>query len=147
MVHTLSQNTSFYKNLNQHKLAFPIPQILMLSYFLYACMLFQFNCKVCYINVYFYFPLSLQIETLQHFEGDRGRLGTAEKFFIALTELPSYKVRIDAMVLKGDFSTQIGSIRPNVDTLSTACRRLYDNAPIKSFLRGVLHAGNFINKV
>ena len=84
---------------------------------------------------------------LQHFEGDIGKLGDAEKFFHQLIQVHNYKFRIEAMILKGDFNSQIGAIRPNIQVLNTVCRKLFDNASIKTFLRYVLHAGNFLNQV
>lgn len=64
-----------------------------------------------------------------------------------LLKLPEYELRIEAMVLKGEFNSLLGSIRPNIQILNQACRRLYDNNSIKTFLRYILHTGNFINKV
>ncbi|XP_033742495.1 LOW QUALITY PROTEIN: inverted formin-2-like [Pecten maximus] len=87
-----------------------------------------------------------EVEMLNNFDGDYKRLGEAEKFFSRLIKLNSYKVRVEGMILRGDFNAQLGSIRPNVITLNTACRRLFDNASLKTVLRYVLHAGNFINK-
>ncbi|XP_069129729.1 inverted formin-2-like isoform X2 [Argopecten irradians] len=87
-----------------------------------------------------------EVEMLHSFDGDFKRLGEAEKFFFHLIKLSSYKVRVEGMILKGDFNAQLGSIRPNVIILNTACRRLFDNASLKTVLRYVLHAGNFINK-
>ena len=84
---------------------------------------------------------------LQHFEGDIGKLGDAEKFFHQLIQVHNYKFRIEAMILKGDFNSQIGAIRPNIQVMNTMCRKLFDNASIKTFLRYVLHAGNFLNQV
>ena len=89
----------------------------------------------------------MQIESIQGFEGDVDKLGNAEKFFHALLNLKSYKIRIEIMLLKADFNSQIGAVRPNVQVLNSVCRKLIDNKSLKSFLRYVLHAGNFINKV
>ena len=84
---------------------------------------------------------------LQAYEGDVDKLGNAEKFFHALMQLKEYKLRIEMMMLKGDFNSQLGAIRPNIQTLNTVCRKLMDNESLKVFLRFVLHAGNFINGV
>ncbi|KAK3099465.1 hypothetical protein FSP39_004908 [Pinctada imbricata] len=91
-------------------------------------------------------PQTDEVEMLQNFEGEVGRLGDAEKFFYHLIRLRNYKFRIEAMILKGDFNSQIGAIRPNIQILNTACRRLFDNSSIKEFLRYILHAGNFLNQ-
>lgn len=88
-----------------------------------------------------------QVDSIQHFDGETEKLGKAEQFFQLLIQLPSYKTIIEGLLLKGDFSSQLSTIRPNIISLNTACRRLIDNKSLKSFLRFVLHAGNFINKV
>lgn len=51
------------------------------------------------------------------------------------------------MLLKDDFQGAMESLLPNVDCLIVACDNLMDNTSLKSFLRYVLHAGNFINAV
>lgn len=91
-------------------------------------------------------PSQDEIDTFTQFEGDKERLGDAEKFFLQLMQLSQYELRIEAMILKGEFNSLLGSIRPNIQILNQACRKLYDNNSIKTFLRYVLHAGNFINK-
>ena len=88
-----------------------------------------------------------QVEMLQAYDGDVDKLGNAEKFFYSLIKLQGYKLRIETMILKGDFNSQLGAIRPNIQTLSTVCRKLIDNESLQVFLRFVLHAGNFINGV
>ena len=90
---------------------------------------------------------SLQVELIQGYDGDVKLLGNAEKFIHALVGVDHYKLRIEAMMVKGDFNSQLGSIRPNIQVLTTVCRKLLDNPSLKIFLRYVLHAGNFINKV
>ena len=91
--------------------------------------------------------LLIQVESLQAYEGEVDKLGNAEKFFHGLIHLTDFKLRIEMMLLRGDFNSQIGSVRPNIQVLNTVCRKLMDNQSLKVFLRFVLHAGNFVNKV
>jgi hypothetical protein len=84
---------------------------------------------------------------IQGYEGDVDKLGNAEKFFHQLIKLSDFKLRLEMMLLKGDFNSQLGAIRPNVQVLTSVCRKLMDNDSLKVFLRFVLHAGNFLNKV
>lgn len=93
------------------------------------------------------FSIVWQIELIQHYDGSIGKLGEAEKFYHYLIQLPNFQFRIEAMILKGDFNAQLGAIRPNFQVLHTLCRRLFDNHSLKTFLRYVLHTGNFLNKV
>ena len=89
----------------------------------------------------------LKIELIEHYDGSIDKLGEAEKFYHYLIHLSNFQFRIEAMILKGDFNAQLGAIRPNLQVLHTLCRRLFDNHSLKTFLRYVLHTGNFLNKV
>ncbi|XP_052280011.1 inverted formin-2-like [Dreissena polymorpha] len=90
-------------------------------------------------------PSQDEADQLLGFEGDVERLGDAEKFFHGLIKLPDFKLRIELMILKGDFNSQIGSVRPNIQMLTSLCRKLMDTESLKVFLGLVLHAGNFLN--
>ncbi|XP_059158848.1 inverted formin-2-like [Physella acuta] len=87
-----------------------------------------------------------EIEFIQNFDGDTEKLGNAEKFFLQLMSVPCYKLRLELMLLKSDFQSQLSGVRSNLLLLNGISRRLYDNKALKKFLRLVLHAGNFINK-
>ncbi|XP_052794469.1 inverted formin-2-like isoform X2 [Mya arenaria] len=91
-------------------------------------------------------PNQDEVELLHSFDGDVERLGDAEKFFHGLIKLEDFKLRIEMMILKGDFNSQLGSVRPNIQVYTALCRRLMDCESLKEFLRYVLHAGNFMNK-
>ncbi|KAK3577067.1 hypothetical protein CHS0354_037090 [Potamilus streckersoni] len=91
-------------------------------------------------------PQPDEVELIQSYEGDIEKLGPAEKFYQQLLQVKAFKLRLEAMLLRVDFNSQIGAIRPNIQILNSVCRKLYDNPSLKSFLRLVLHAGNFINK-
>lgn len=88
-----------------------------------------------------------QVEMLQGYEGEVEKLGNAEQFFHQLIHVPDYKLRIELMLLTGDYNSQLGSVRPNLQVMTSVCRMLMDNESLKVFLRYVLHAGNFLNKV
>ena len=47
-----------------------------------------------------------QVETLKAFDGDRSKLGNAEKFLELLIALPAYKIRIEGMLLKAEFQVR-----------------------------------------
>ncbi|GFR84530.1 inverted formin-2 [Elysia marginata] len=91
-------------------------------------------------------PPSDEIELIQSFDGDPEKLGNAEKFFLKLMSVPQYKLRLELMLLRSDFQSQLSNVRSNLAVLTSLCRRLQDNKGLKKFLRLVLHAGNYINK-
>lgn len=84
---------------------------------------------------------------MKGFEGDKEKLGNAEKFFSVLILLPAFKIRIDGLVLKDEFRVTMDSLLPNITAFVSACQHLLENESFKVFLRYVLHAGNFMNAV
>ena len=84
---------------------------------------------------------------IKNFDGDKTKLGNAEKFYLQLGELTGYKIRVEGMLLKDDFRAAMDSLRPNIEVIITASTDLMENPSLKKFLRYVLHAGNFINAV
>ena len=88
-----------------------------------------------------------QIATVKDYDGDKSKLGNAEKFFLTLSGLAAFKLRIDGLVLKDDFKLSCDSLRPNIETYIRACEHPLDNESFKVFLRFVLHTGNFLNAV
>ncbi|BFZ15249.1 hypothetical protein BsWGS_18289 [Bradybaena similaris] len=91
-------------------------------------------------------PQMDEIELIQNYDGDPEKLGNAENFFLKLLSLPNYQLRLELMLLKSDFQSQLSNVRSNLLLLTNICRCVYDNKGLKKFLRLVLHAGNFINK-
>lgn len=92
-------------------------------------------------------PTCPQMEMLGSFDGNREKLGAAEKFCVSLTALPSYKARIDAMLLRADFPSNADSVQGKTDAIDTACEGIISSQSLKLFLKAVLQTGNFINSV
>lgn len=90
-------------------------------------------------------PEKDEVEMIQNYDGDREKLGNAEKFYLQLSQLPGYKMRVEGMLLKEDFRVAIDSLKPNVDVIIKASEQLMDSETLKVFFRYVLHTGNFIN--
>lgn len=91
------------------------------------------------------FPLKDEVETLKAFEGDRSKLGNAEKFLELLIAQPSYTIRIEGMLLKAEFQANYDSLRPDIDAVITATNAVLDSKSLNAFLRFTLQTGNFIN--
>lgn len=84
---------------------------------------------------------------INNYDGDKQRLGGAEKFFYHLSKLNGYRMRVDGMVLKDEFRSTMDVLKPDVETVIKACEQLMESASLKEFLRFVLHTGNFLNAV
>ncbi|XP_050417199.1 inverted formin-2 isoform X2 [Patella vulgata] len=90
-------------------------------------------------------PETDEINMLKEFDGDKTKLGNAEKFFLETVTLPSYKTRIDGMLLKEEFGINMEALQGNLKAMIKACEGLLHNETLKDFLRYVLHTGNFMN--
>nr|KAG5685518.1 hypothetical protein BaRGS_024255 [Batillaria attramentaria] len=90
-------------------------------------------------------PEKDEVEMIRNYDGDKEKLGNAEKFYMLLAQLPGYKMRVEGMLLKEDFRVAMDALKPNVDVIISACEQLMDSETLKGFLRYVLHTGNFIN--
>lgn len=90
-------------------------------------------------------PEADEVNLVKGFEGDKEKLGNAEKFFSVFIQLPAFKIRIDGLVLKDEFRLTMDSLLPNITAFVSACQHLLENESFKVFLRYVLHAGNFMN--
>lgn len=79
-----------------------------------------------------------ELEMLKNFEGDKNRLGNAEKFLMQLLKVPkydatpisvllwahganrflhSYKLRIECMLLKEEFNANLSYLEPSINAM------------------------------
>jgi inverted formin-2 len=79
-----------------------------------------------------------ELEMLTSFDGEKSRLGTAEAFLIRLVQVPkylhqnaviarldiyfifSYKLRIESMLLKEEFTTNMSYLEPSISAMIVA---------------------------
>ncbi|XP_078601620.1 uncharacterized protein LOC144876335 isoform X2 [Branchiostoma floridae x Branchiostoma japonicum] len=90
-------------------------------------------------------PQAHEIELLTSYEGDKTKLGAAEKFFLLLLELPSYRLRVEGMVMKEEFSASMAFLKPSIRTIQQACQDLLENKKLQRLLQLILLTGNFLN--
>ncbi|XP_056003577.1 inverted formin-2-like [Ostrea edulis] len=90
-------------------------------------------------------PDADEVNMLKDFKGDKERLGNAEKFFETLIQLPSFRTRIEGLVLKEEFRVTLDTLIPNIAVFASTCQHLLENESFQVFLRYVLQSGNFMN--
>ncbi|KAF4526912.1 hypothetical protein B566_EDAN008355 [Ephemera danica] len=86
-----------------------------------------------------------ELEMLLAFDGDRSRLGTAETFLLRLIQVPNYKLRIESMLLKEEFATNMGYLEPSINAMIEAGEELMTHRALQEVLYMVIVAGNFLN--
>ncbi|XP_063228683.1 inverted formin-2-like isoform X2 [Bacillus rossius redtenbacheri] len=90
-------------------------------------------------------PEKEELEQLRPYAASPGALDTAEKFFLMLSAVPCYALRIEAMLQKEEFEAQLAEVRTRVQSLASCCQDLVLNKPLKDFLALILHTGNYLN--
>ncbi|XP_041356965.1 uncharacterized protein LOC121374102 [Gigantopelta aegis] len=90
-------------------------------------------------------PTMDEIELIRSFDGDRERLGNAEKFYMCLLSLPNYKLRINGMLIKEEFNTNMEWIRPSIEAVIHAAKEIKESRLLRELIYLVLIAGNYLN--
>ncbi|XP_047105243.1 inverted formin-2-like [Schistocerca piceifrons] len=90
-------------------------------------------------------PTEKELTSVRSYSGDLDRLGEAEKFYLQLSEVPSFVLRIRAMLLKEEFPLRTSELREQLNAVADACNKLKANKCLKEFLALVLQLGNYIN--
>ncbi|XP_017137865.1 FH2 domain-containing protein 1 [Drosophila miranda] len=86
-----------------------------------------------------------ELDMLKGFNGDKARLGNAEKFLLRLLEVPNYKLRIESMLLKEEFAANVSYLEPCINAMLYAGDDLLNNKTLQEVLYMVVVAGNFLN--
>ncbi|VVC94743.1 unnamed protein product [Leptidea sinapis] len=86
-----------------------------------------------------------ECEMLRTFSGDVTKLGNAEKFLMQLIQLPNYKLRIECMLLKEEWSSTAGYLESAINAILVAGDDLMSSRAIQEILYISLIAGNFLN--
>ncbi|XP_061901805.1 FH2 domain-containing protein 1 [Entelurus aequoreus] len=82
---------------------------------------------------------------LRRFSGERRWLGEPDLFLLLLVEVPSFRLRLDAMILQQEFDPALTSLCVAARCLREAARELLSCPELHSILRLVLKAGNYMN--
>ncbi|XP_077466098.1 uncharacterized protein LOC144082686 [Stigmatopora argus] len=90
-------------------------------------------------------PDSEEESRLRSFSGERGWLGEPDLFILLLVEVPSFRLRLDAMILQQEFDPALTSLCVAARCLREAARELLSCPELHSILRLVLKAGNYMN--
>nr|CAB3501674.1 unnamed protein product [Digitaria exilis] len=82
---------------------------------------------------------------LRDYNGDLSKLGSAERFLKAVLDIPFAFKRVDAMLYRANFETEINYLRKSFETLEAACEDLRGSRLFLKLLEAVLRTGNRMN--
>ncbi|KAK2817256.1 hypothetical protein Q5P01_025447 [Channa striata] len=90
-------------------------------------------------------PDAEEIKKLQMFKGDPDKLTLVDSFMYLLIQVPRFEVRIEAMVLREEFSPSCSVMRHEIDVVRIATKELMSCEELHAILHLVLQAGNIMN--
>lgn len=79
-----------------------------------------------------------EVEMLKAYDGDIARLGNAERFLLHLMTIPHYRLRIESMLLKEEFASNIAYLEPSIHAMIMAGDELKNNVYLQNVLYMVI---------
>ncbi|CAI9536407.1 unnamed protein product, partial [Staurois parvus] len=90
-------------------------------------------------------PEPEEVKKLKAFTGEITKLSLADSFMYMLIQVPNYSLRVEAMVLKKEFSPSYSSLSKDMMVIRLATKELMSCEHLHSILYLVLQAGNIMN--
>lgn len=90
-------------------------------------------------------PTQEEVEMIREYQGDRALLGSAERFFLEISQVPNLATRLQTCIFKESFSALLGDIEPELATLETACKEVRTSGALLRLLEVILAVGNLLN--
>ncbi|KAK4477447.1 hypothetical protein RD792_016670 [Penstemon davidsonii] len=82
---------------------------------------------------------------LKDYDGDTSKLGTAERFLKTILDIPFAFRRVEAMLYRANFDTEVKYLRKSFHTLEEASEELKKSRLFLKLLQAVLRTGNRMN--
>ncbi|XP_053716992.1 FH2 domain-containing protein 1-like [Synchiropus splendidus] len=90
-------------------------------------------------------PETEEVSKLGAYRGDVSKLSLADTFVYLLIQIPSYSVRIEAMLLKEEFPAASEAMKRDIGILRSATKEVMSCEELHAVLHLVLQAGNILN--
>jgi len=68
-----------------------------------------------------YLPKDAEIVCLREYKGERSKLSEVDQYFLLLSEVPDYKLRISLGIAKTSFDEKINEFQPALNDYKQAC--------------------------
>ena len=90
-------------------------------------------------------PDSSTVAMVKEYTGDRSLLGTAEDFYLHLSEVSALPLRVTALQMRLQFGEKVGDLEPALQLFSMTIQEILDSELLDKIMYVVLMAGNYIN--
>uniref|UniRef100_A0A0P4WE09 FH2 domain-containing protein n=1 Tax=Scylla olivacea TaxID=85551 RepID=A0A0P4WE09_SCYOL len=92
-------------------------------------------------------PEDSEVGMIKEYQGDKAKLGDAEKFYVELLRVEGYQVRLEGMIQMEELYPAAEKLKPQITSLLTTADKILTSDSLKEFFAYILTLGNFINMV
>merc|ERR1712183_416655 len=92
-----------------------------------------------------FIPEKLELGNIKAYKGDPKLLASCDKYFLLLSQLPDYQLRIEASIARELFEEEIESIEPPLSRSIEACKAIKGCKKLENLFLLILKTGNFMN--
>lgn len=92
-------------------------------------------------------PTDEEVKIVKGFKGDVKRLGPAETFFLAVSDVPACKGRAQGLYYQFEFDERVRASKARINTFSQALKQIKDASRLRRLLKAVLVLGNKMNGI
>uniref|UniRef100_A0A0P4W8L0 FH2 domain-containing protein n=1 Tax=Scylla olivacea TaxID=85551 RepID=A0A0P4W8L0_SCYOL len=90
-------------------------------------------------------PEDSEVGMIKEYQGDKAKLGDAEKFYVELLRVEGYQVRLEGMIQMEELYPAAEKLKPQITSLLTTADKILTSDSLKEFFAYILTLGNFIN--
>ncbi|XRB20894.1 formin-like protein [Pseudoscourfieldia marina] len=90
-------------------------------------------------------PTREEIKLVEGYKGDRELLGTVEKFFLVIKDVPRLARRVNALIFRATFEERVAAVRATLNVVDSAAGSVMASKDFKLLLQMVLASGNHLN--
>lgn len=92
-----------------------------------------------------YVPDQDEYNRAKDFDGNLQQLDQPSKFFVMVSQIPHYEVRLRSIIFESDYPPKVAKIEKECAVVNNACSDLKKSENFKKFLKVVLDVGNHMN--
>lgn len=92
-------------------------------------------------------PDPVESTLLRNHAHNCSRMPPAEKFLYTLIQVPDYQIKIEFMLLREEYDSNIPTLRQAFASIQSAARQLMQSGKLQEILALILVSGNFLNFV
>ncbi|KAG0232219.1 hypothetical protein BGX31_005209 [Mortierella sp. GBA43] len=92
-----------------------------------------------------YVPTNDEVELIKDYDGDFEILGSAEKFYRQIVDIPRLSERLGAMIFRRRLEMDVSELKPEMDVLRQTIEELHNSSRLKGLLKTILTIGNHMN--